>query len=154
MKPVKDNYEIKGRLQLVLRGPDGKVKMKRVSENTITELMDAHVADQMSDQGEAAIGYMAIGTGSGQTAASTGLATSAARVALDSKTQQAGANDNDVKYVATFAAGVGTGTISEAGIMRLDDNASLMCYDDSFDAITKGAGDSLEITWDVTFGAS
>lgn len=151
---MKHRTKIKGVLELSLYNSEGKLIEYRRVGNLITKIMDVHVADQMSDQGEAAIGYMAVGDGTGQTAASVGMASSQARVALDSTTQGTLANDNDVIYIATFAVGVATGTIREAGIMRLDDDASLMCYDDSFTPIVKGAGDSLEITWTVTFGAS
>ena len=115
--------------------------------------MDVQVADQMSDQGQAAIGYMAVGTGTGQTSASTGLATSLDRNALDSTTQGGGGDDNDVIYVCTWAAGDGTGAITEAGVMRDDDNTKLMLYAD-FAAVNKLAADSLVITWTATFGAS
>jgi len=144
---------IKGRARLELRGPDGELKEVRDIENTITELMDAQVADQMSDQGDAAIGYMSVGTGSGQTAADVGLDALLDRNALDSTTQGGGGDDNDVIYVCTWAAGDGTGAITEAGIMRLDDDATMMTYSD-FAVINKGAADSLVITWTVTFGAS
>ena len=149
----KSSMGLVGHAHIELRGPDGSVKAIRDIVNTITELMDAHVADQMSDQGEAAIGYMAVGTGSGQTSASTGLAVSLERHALDSTTQGAAGDDNDVIYVATWGAGVGTGAITEAGILRADDNLTMMNYSD-FAVINKGAADSLVITWTDTFGAS
>ncbi len=76
-----------------------RLKDERIVHNLITELGDAHVADQMSDSGEAALGFMAVGTGSGQTTASTGLAVSLDRNALTSTTQGAGAADNDVVFV-------------------------------------------------------
>ena len=144
---------IKGRAHIELRGPDGELKEVRDIFNTITELMDAQVADQMSDQGQAAIGYMAVGTGSGQTSASVGLAANLERHALTSTTQGAGGDDNDVIYVGTWAPTVGTGAITEAGILELDDNTSLMTYSD-FAVINKGAADSLVITWTASFGAS
>ena len=144
---------IKGLCHIGLYGPDGKLKEERTIHNTVTELMDAQVADQMSDQGQAAIGYMAVGTGTGQTSASTGLATSLDRNALDSTTLGVGAADNDVIYVCTWAAADGTGPITEAGVMELDDDATLMLYAD-FAVINKGAADSLVITWTATFGAS
>ena len=144
---------IKGDCHIRLLGPDGEVKDERLIHNTITELMDAHVADQMSDQGEAAIGYMNVGTGTGQGAADTGLDTELDRNALDSTTQGAGGDDNDVVYVASWAAGDGTGAITEAGIQRADNNTTMMAYAD-FAAVNKGAADTLTITWTVTFGAS
>ncbi len=144
---------VKGLAHIQLFGPDGKLKEERFIENTITELMDAHVADQMSDQGEAAIGWMAVGTGSGQTSASTGLAVSLDRNALTSTTQGAAGDDNDVIYVADWAAGDGTGAITEAGIIRTDANTTLMTYAD-FGVVNKAAGDTLTVTWTVTFGNS
>ena len=130
-----------------------RVKEVRDIANTITELMDAQVADQMSAQVLAAIGFMSVGTGSGQTAASTGLAVDLDRNALTSTTLGVGAADNDVVYVGTWAAGDGTGAITEAGILQADNNTTLMTYSD-FAVINKGAADSLVITWTVTFGAS
>ena len=146
-------FGIKGRAHLQLFGADGKLKEERFIDNTITELMDAQVADQMSDQGDAAIGYMAVGTGSGQTSASVGLAVSLDRNALTSTTQGAAGADNDVVYVGDWLAADGTGAITEAGILRLDDNTSLMTYAD-FAVVNKLAADSMVITWTVQFGVS
>ena len=144
---------IKGKAHLQLFGPDGELKEERIIYNTVTELMDAQVADAMSDQGDGTIDFMAVGTGSGQGSADTGLAVSLDRNALDSTTQGAGGDDNDVVYVGTWAAADGTGAITEAGVMRDDDNTKLMLYAD-FSVVNKGAGDSLVITWTATFGAS
>jgi len=144
---------IKGVCRVRLLGPDGKLKEERLIHNTVTELGDAHVADAMSDQGEGALGYIAVGTGSGQVAASTGLATSLDRNALTSTTQGTVGDDNDVIYVGDWAAGDGTGAITEAGILLGDDNTSLNYYAD-FAVVTKGAADTLVITWTVTHGAS
>jgi len=149
----KSSHGIKGRAHLQLFGADGKLKSERIIDNTITELMDAHVADAMSDIGDAVIGYMAVGTGTGQTSASTGLATNLDRNALDSTTQGAAGDDNDVIYVCTWAAGDGTGAITEAGVLRDDDDTKLMTYAD-FAVVNKLAADSLVITWTVTFGSS
>lgn len=149
----KSKLGIKGILTLRLFGPDGKLKEERIIENTITELLDAHVADQMSDSGDAAIGFMAVGTGTGQTSASTGLANSLDRNALTSTTQQGAGDDNDVIYVGDWAAGDGTGALTEAGILLADDNITLMTYAD-FAVVNKLAADTLQINWTVTFGAS
>ena len=144
---------IKGKAHLRLFGPDGKLKEERIIHNTVTELMDVQVADALSGGADGTIDYMAVGTGSGQTSASTGLATSLDRNALTSTTQGGGGDDNDVIYVGDWAAGDGTGAITEAGVMRDDDNLKLMLYAD-FGVVNKGAADTLQITWTATFGAS
>jgi len=156
-EPVDDLFierqTIKGKVEIELRGSDGKVKEHRVLENLITEVGDAHVADQMSDQGEAQMSHMAVGTGSGQTASSTTLATELDRNALDSLTQGAAGDDNDVIYVASWAAGDATGAITEAGIFNAGAAGTMLAYRD-FAVINKGAADTLQITWTLTFGAS
>ena len=53
--------------------------------------------------------------------------------------------------VTTFAAGVGTGAITEAGVFNVEteDTADMILYTD-FGVITKAATDSLTITWTLT----
>ena len=60
---MKDKQGIKGKLHIVLRDENGNIKQEQTIDNTITELLDAHVADQLTDQGDAAIGFMSIGSG-------------------------------------------------------------------------------------------
>ncbi len=144
---------IKGHMRLQLFGPDGTLKDERIVKNTVTELGDRYTADAMSDQGDGALGYMAVGTGTGQTSASTGLASSLDRNALTSTTQQGGGDDNDVLYVGDWAAGDGTGAITEAAILLADNNTTMAFYS-SFAVVTKGAGDTLQINWTASFGAS
>ena len=144
---------VKGLCHLQLHDENGKIKEERIIHNTVTELMDVQVADALAGGADGTIDYMAVGTGAGQTSASTGLATTLDRNALTSTTQGAGVADNDVVYVGTWAAGDGTGSITEAGLMRDNDDASLMLYAD-FAVVTKAAGDTLTITWTATFGAS
>ena len=145
---------IKGKCHVKLFGADGELKEERIILNTVTELADAHVADQLeTTPTDAATGYMAIGTSSGITSTGVGLASSLDRNALTSTTQGAGAADNDIIFVGDWAAADGTGAITEAGILVGDNNTTLQFYA-SFSVINKGAADTLQITWTVTFGAS
>ena len=155
----KSRFGLKGTCKLVLTGPDGKVKDARtikdvrITPNTITTFGDKLVADRMSDAGLAAISHMAIGTGSGQGASDNSLATELDRNAIDSNTQGSGAADNDIVIVGSWAAGDGTGAITEAGIFNDASAAGMFCYAD-FAAVNKGASDTLTINWTITFGAS
>lgn len=143
----------KGRVKIELFGSDGLLKERRQFDNVITEVGDAHVADQLSSSpGESAMSHMAIGTGS--TAAATGdttLDSEIDRNALTSRTQGAGAADNDVIYVGDWAAGDGTGAITEAGILNSSSGGTLLCRQ-VFSVINKGASDTLKITWTVSIG--
>jgi hypothetical protein len=89
--------------------------------------------------------HMAIGTGS---PASTLLGTEVARVSFDSKTRSGAV----VTMVATFGAGVGTGTITEAGIFDNGTANTVNMWNSATSFThTKGASDSLVFTWTITF---
>lgn len=155
----KSKLGIAGHVEIILRGPDGNIKDKRVIKdmrsipNTITTFGDKLVADQMSAGGLDAISHMAIGTGTGMGANNNSLATELDRNAITSNTQQSGADDNDILVVGDWAAGDGTGAITEAGIFNAASGPGMFCYS-SFSEINKGASDTLQINWTITFGSS
>ena len=155
---MKDKFGIKGKVEYELRDVDGNLKDSGTIPNTITALMDAHVADQMSDSTDSQIGYIALGTGTGETSASTDLATYSAGTFLGlsgTATQGTAGADNDVVYSGYWAAGVGTASLTEEGIFlgRASARSDMMTYNDGL-TVTKGASDTLKIDWTVTFGAS
>lgn len=152
---VKDDSVMKGHVKLELFDPTGKLKGIWEYDNTITVAGDKITADAMSDRGETLPSHMGVGTTSGgKTTASNALEAQVnPRVALDSTTQGAGADDNDVIWVCTFAAGVGTGALIEAGLFNHLSAGDMYAYQE-FAAINKGAADSLVITWTCTYGAS
>ena len=135
----------------VLRGPDGKIREERHAHNLVTDAGCAHIADQLAsshDEGE--MSHMAVGTDDTAPAAgNTTLGTELDRNALDSRTQGAGADDHKVVYVASWAAGDGTGALTEAGLFN-DASAGTMLARVTVSVINKGAADTLEITWTLT----
>jgi hypothetical protein len=52
-------------------------------------------------------------------------------------------------YVCTFAAGTGTGALTEAGIFNASSSGTMLCRT-VFSVINKGASDSMTVTWTVT----
>jgi hypothetical protein len=89
---------------------------------------------------------MAVGTGAvAPAAANTTLGTEIGTRSTVTATQ-AGAT---ITYSATFAAGNGTGAITEAGIFNAGTAGTMMCRT-TFSAINKGASDTIQITWTVT----
>jgi len=147
MEALQEMVKARGELLFVLRGPEGDVRARIRRRNLIVTVGKNHMADQMSDSGETAMSHIAIGTGTtAPVVGNTTLETEVARAALDSKTQ----NNNVVSYVATFGAGVGTGAITESGILNAAAAGTLLNRV-TFAAINKGAADSLEVTFTVTF---
>jgi hypothetical protein len=144
---------IKGRLNIVLKGPDGQVKDEEEVDNLIVTVGRYHIADQMADQSEAAMSHMAIGTGTTAAAATdTALETELDRNALSSTTQGASTDANKVTFIGDWAAGDGTGAITEAGIFN-SASAGIMLCRTVFAVKNKGAGDTLTLTWVLTISA-
>ena len=158
MVDIRSRIGIKQQVNYKCYGPDGKLKWEHdTPKNTLTELMDVLVADRLSGGTDALCTYAHLGTGSGATSASTNLTTPCAevRTAVDSTTQGAAGADNDVVIVATFAAGVCTASIEEAGLFSAEAyaTADMKAYDDTISKV-KAAADSLVLTWTLTFGDS
>ena len=158
MVDIRSRGKISQQVNYKCYGPDGKLKWEHdTPKNTLTELMDAMVADAISGGSDDLILYGHLGTGSGATSASTNLTTPCeeVRTADDSTTQGAAGADNDVVYVFTFAAGVCTASIEEAGLFSAEAyaTADMKAYDDTISKV-KEAADSLVLTWTLTFGDS
>lgn len=154
-------FAMKGRVELRLFGEDGKlkdiraIKDIRVTPNTITTFCDKVVANRLANDSptQGIITHIAIGTGTGGGASSNSLVTESDRNAVTSIDQGTGAADNDIVIVGDWAAGDGTGAITEAGLFNAASGPGMFAYA-SFSAINKGASDTLQITWTLTFGAS
>lgn len=86
--------------------------------------------------------HMAIGTGTGGT---TALTTELDRNALTSKTR----SNAVVTMIGDWAAGDGTGALTEAGVLTASSGGDLWLYT-TFSVINKGAADALQITWTLT----
>ncbi len=141
---IKEQIGIKGKVHICLRDKKGKFKVNRIIRNTVTTLGKTHVADRLaSTPSEAAMGWMAIGTGTGGT---TALTTELDRNAHTSYTH----TNAVVTYICDWAAGDGTGAITEAGIFNSSTIGGTMFVYASFSAINKLSADSLKITWAVT----
>lgn len=149
----------KGKIYVELKDEFGNIKQTQEIPNTITNLFDAHVAKRLAGTADNVICYMGIGSGTGGTAASTTLVKILDIIALSgavgSIVQLTGASDNDIQGIGYWAAGAGTGSISEAGLFPYSGTTlgSMYTYNDVI-SVQKGASDSLTITWTITCGSS
>ena len=151
-KGFMDGLLMSGVMEAKLFDKFGKLKDRREVHNTVTVLAHKMAADQiLASPAVVTPGWMEVGTGTGHDANDSTLATyiAGSRTALDSKTRGANAI---ITMVCTFAAGVGTGAITEAGTFNVvTQNTTDLITVASFAAVNKGAGDSLVITWTLTF---
>lgn len=138
---LNDDFKLIGDLSIAING-----KVVQEVDNLVVTTGKNFVASRMKDATATAMSHMAIGTGTSAAAAGdTTLGTEAARQALTSTTVTA----NAVAYVASFAAGTGTGAITEAGLLNAASAGTLLCRT-VFSVVNKGADDSMTITWTVT----
>lgn len=148
MSAILDNLKATGQLQVVLTGPDGVVKEDHLLKNLVVDTGLNFIVSRMENAVASVMSHMSVGTGT--TAAAAGDTTleteiAGARVALTSTTVAS----NQITYVASFNAGVGTGAITEAGVLNAASGGTLLCRT-VFPVVNKQAGDSMTITWAVT----
>jgi len=130
-----------GRLSVSLNG-----KVVRDIDNLVVTTGKGYVASRMKDATATAMSHMAVGSGSTAAAvADTALGTELARIALTSTTVSA----NQVSYVATFAAGTGTGALTEAAILNASSGGTMLCRT-VYAQVNKSSSDVMTITWQIT----
>ena len=151
---AQSTLKLSGRLTLCLYGPDGQLKERREVDNLVVGAGLGHIASRMTSTASDVMSHMQLGTGStAATAANTALETALSpRNALTSTTL-GGAYNQQLTYLATFIAGEATGTLREAGIFNASSGGTMLCRT-VFSAISKGAGDTLEVTWVVSLSAT
>jgi hypothetical protein len=138
-------------VRILLKDADGNVKRDETLHNLITSAgRNAIVSRLASSPGSAVPTHMAIGTGTTAAAAGdTTMETELDRNALTSNT----ASTNVLTMVGDWAAGDGTGAITEAGVLSASSGGTLFARA-VFSVINKAAGDTLEITWTFTLTVS
>jgi len=150
---LNDSLKANGVLQLTLLDAAGNVKEEYQHVNTVVGTGLAYIASRMKDTSATAMSHMGIGSGSTAAAvADTALGSQLARVALDAGSPSivtTTVTNDSIQYVATFAAGTGTGAVTEAGIFNAGTSGTMLCRT-VFAVINKGALDTLVITWKVT----
>lgn len=138
---LNDGLKLTGKLTIAIND-----EIVQEVPNLVVTAGKGYVASRMKDTSATAMSHMAIGTGSTAAAAgNTALGSESARTALTSTT----VSGADIVYVDTFAAGTGTGAITEAGIFNASSGGTMLCRT-VFSVVNKGANDAMTITWTVT----
>jgi hypothetical protein len=141
---MKDQINLVGEVQIL---KNGEVVLEK--KNLIVQVGKNFLASAVINSSTSPFVGMAIGTGT--TAASTSdtaLQTEIARAAFTTSS----VSTNVVSLSNTYAAGVGTGSISEAGIFTNATSGGTMLSHVVFSSIGKGALDTLTINWTITVG--
>lgn len=137
---VNDNLTLTG--ALVISKNDVVVQR---TKNLVVTAGKEWVADRMNNA-NTVMTHMALGTGTNAAAVGdTTLQTEIDRNALTSTT----VSTNTIAYGCTWAAGDGTGAITEAGLFDAASGGDMLART-VFSVVNKGASDSITITWTIT----
>lgn len=147
---LQEDLKATGKLTISVFDKDGKLKQVTKHNNLVVTVGKQYIASRMAADTAEIMNTMAIGTGTASPAAGdTALGTEANRQATTSFT----ASGATVTASATFAAGEGTGAITEAGIFNPGtagaSGGTMLCRT-TFPVVTKGSGDSIAINWTIT----
>jgi hypothetical protein len=143
-----DGIEVKGQVHILLKDAQGNVKVDRVEKNLVVTAGLVLIARALAVDSFTAPSHMAVGTdNTAASAGQTALVAESARQALTSTTR----TSNSVEYVGTFGAGVGTGTIEEAGVLNNSSGGTMLARFLT-GTFVKAAGDVLILTWTITIG--
>lgn len=143
--------KIRGFWEIQLHDEAGHLKQHIQGENVITTVGKEYLARYLNSAATGAttntIRYIAVGSNqTAEAAADTALGTELARVS-GVVSYSSGAI---FEVTGTFAAGVGTGSIYEYGLLSSASVGTLFSRDTEA-LITKGASDTLTVTTRVTF---
>lgn len=143
-----EHLKAKGELSIVLTDATGAVKYESHEKNLVVNTGLNFIVNRMKDANATVMSHMSVGTGTTAAAAADTTLESeigGSRTALTSTTVTA----NQIVYIASFGAGVGTGAVTEAGIFNGSSGGTMLCRT-VFPVVNKQAGDSMTVTWTVT----
>lgn len=147
MTAILETLKAKGEVSIVLNREDGSVENIDINNLVVSTGLN-FIVSRMKDTTLNAMSHMELGTGTTAAAnadTTLGTAISGSRQALGSTS----VSGNQITYVASFPAGVGTGAVTEAGIFNAS-SAGVMACRTVFPVVNKQAGDSMTVTWTVT----
>jgi len=141
-----DGIHLKGWTIKKLYDENGCLKTEQIDPNLVTLAGFDLVSQRLfsTQTGSPAVNYIAIG--SGTAAASTANTALGGELSRMAGTYAHTDGQTNCNHTVTFAAGAGTGSITEAGMLNSGATGYLLCRQ-QFAQIAKGASDSLQITW-------
>jgi hypothetical protein len=142
-----ESLKLNVNLLMELRDEHGNLKDERHIHNLICTSGKNALLSATVSKALLTFTYIAIGTGATAAAiGDTALQTEVARSPTQTPTNPTAAR---YQVVYQFPAGVGTGAITEAGLLDAASVGNLLAHQ-VFAVINKAAGDTLSITWQIS----
>lgn len=148
---LQDNVKPSGSLSLEFFSSDGLLLRRVELDNLVVSSGLAWLADRCLGNGQP-ISHVGVGGSSSAAAASnTGLFQELGRGAVTQSLRVTTAVSNDtLQYTATLAPGVGTGSLTEAGLFTAASGGTMVTRT-TFAAQAKISTETLVITWKIRF---
>jgi hypothetical protein len=153
-----EKIKLKGKLDVVLTGPNGQIKEYVTIPNLIVNTGKNYITHRMVANSNVFMSHMALGNTLSGTG-SEGLANTTLQAEIISGFQgrkaltsnAISAPGNVITYTAGWVAGEASFAITEAGIFNSGTtNAGEMLCRTTFATVNKGASDTLNVTWTVS----
>lgn len=145
---LNETAKLTGHFWVRLFDEQGSLREEREVNNVVVTVGKTYLANWLTaaTQSDYFMRYIALGTGT------TPASASDTTLETELSTRVAGtlSNASNVwQNVASFGPGVNTGAITESGIFSAS-SAGTMLARQVFPVVNKGAGDTLQVTWQVT----
>jgi hypothetical protein len=153
IKLDKDTFQVRGSVKVVLRDANGNLKQSHEDHNLIVTAGKNYLAAWLAAASQAGEFMTHIGLGTGTTspaAGDTALETEFAGGGYARINGTLGSSTNTWSNTAVFGPGNGTGAVTEAGLFSAA-TVGTMFARQVFSVYNKAAGDTLTVTWSVSF---
>lgn len=152
------SLQLHGKLDVLLYDEFGNLKDERHFDNMIVDAGFEGVAYRIAPHDGSITpnspwNFIAIGTGSVAPAASdTALVSELARL-QDTTAAYTTTSGKQLRLQISFGPGVGTGNVAESGLFNAGTGGDMLARQ-TFAAISKGASDTLTVTWTITLSST
>lgn len=148
-----DLITVKGKVTYKLLSANGQLKERRDIDNLIVTVGKNFLAAWLaaSSQSTAFMQYIGLGTGTNApTSGDTTLQTEFSGGGYSRGVGTLSSSSNVFQNQAVFGPGNGTGAITEAGLFSATTSGTMFSRQ-TFSVINKMSGDTLTVTWQITF---
>jgi hypothetical protein len=150
---MEEKINLTGSVHVQLFDENGKLKQEHENHNLIVSVGKTYLATWIAAASQSGyfMQYMALGTGTNSpTSGDTALQTEFSGGGYSRVAGTLSSSSNTWQNIATFGAGNGTGAVTEAGLFSAITSGTMLARQ-VFSVYNKQAGDTLTITWTVTF---
>lgn len=150
---MNDTIKIKGRVIYKLYNELGQLKLRKDVDNLVVTVGKNFLATWLSTVSQSTVFMPYIGLGTGTNAPSlsdTSLQTEFSGGGYSRGLGSVSSSMNVYQNMATFGPGNATGAITEAGLFTAVTSGTMFSRQ-TFSVINKGSGDTLQVTWQLTF---